>query len=341
MTKYKMQSILITFASLFLVAGQASAQGGCGSACLPLESLDALGSQVNKKSFRASLAWQYAQFDNFRVGDDDIKNPGGNSAIIQDLTLFLDYGLTDRFTASLLVPFVRKRQSTNRFDIRTAQGIGDVALFGRYELVAPKTPDVLPGQFVSLTNSMTPGPSIAVGLGLKFPTGSITEGSPDLPPAFQTGTGAYDLIPTINYFQNFQNYSLFGNMFARIPLEDNSRGYKFGKEYEAHFGVEYPLRRWIDKVDLTLSLDFLHGERDRDSEGILPGRLRNGKTVLNTGGDFLDITPGVTVRPTRQTAAQLRVFIPIHEDWNGTRATSVGQVAPDYTIQATFSYLFN
>ena len=336
--------ILACLASLFLMTDMALAAGGCGSACLPLEALDVMGSQVNKKSFRMSLTWQYAQFDNFRVGDDDITNPGGNSAIIQDLTLFLDYGLTDRFTASLLVPFVRKRQSTNKFGVRTARGIGDVALFGRYELVAPKTPGVLPGQLVSPSKSMTPGPSIAIGLGIKFPTGSINEPGGNevrLPPAFQAGTGAYDLVPTVTYFQDFQNISLFGNAFARLPLEENKRGYKFGNEYEAHFGVEYPLRRWIAKVDLTLSLDYLHGKRDRDSDAILPGKLRNGKTVLNTGGSFLDITPGVTVRPTRQTAAQLRVFIPIHEDWNGTRATNVGQVAPDYTIQATFSYLFN
>jgi len=291
-----------------------------------------------------SLTWQYARFNDFREGDSSVTNPGGNKATIQDMTLFLDYGLTDRFTASLLVPYIRKRQKTNKFNYRTAEGIGDVALFGRYEVLAPETPDILPGILVSPPKSFTPGPSVAVGLGLKFPTGSKNEPGGDvsrLPPAFQNGTGAYDLVPTVTYFQGFQQFSLFGNAFVRLPLEEDSRGYKFGNEYEAHFGVEYPLRHWIQKVDLTLSLDYLYGDHDRDSEGILPPRVRDGKKVLNTGGSFLDITPGVTLRPTRKTAAQLRVFIPIHEDWHGERSRNVGQVAPNYTFQATFSYLFD
>ena len=355
MAKRETLHILIIFArkslacltGFILMTGLVQAAGGCGSACLPLEALDVMGSQVDKKSFRASLTWQYARFDNFREGSDSVTNNAGAEATIQDLTLFMDYGLTDRFTASLLVPYINKRQNRKNagaFNIRTADGIGDVALFGRYELLSPKTPDVLPGQLVSPPKSFSPGPSVAVGLGLKFPTGSINEpggAAPRLPPAFQNGTGAYDLIATVNYFQSFLNYSLFGNAFARIPLEDNKRDYKFGNEYEAHFGVEYPLRRWIEKVDLTLSLDYLHGQRDHDKGGILPPPLRRGTEVLNTGGTFLDITPGITVRPTRKMAAQFRVFIPIHEGWNGSRAANIGQVAPDFTLQATLSYLFD
>lgn len=63
--------------SFFLWNSQALAAGGCGSACIPLEALDVVGSQVNEDSFRMSLSWQYANFDNFREGDNDITNMGG------------------------------------------------------------------------------------------------------------------------------------------------------------------------------------------------------------------------------------------------------------------------
>ena len=336
--------IFYCFVVLFLTSKLVLAAGGCGSACLPLEALDVWGSQISDNSVRMSLSWQYAEFDNFREGGDDVTNPGGNSAVIQDVTLFLDYGLTKRFTVSFLLPFIKKEQHTNKFGERIAQGVGDVALFGRYELVAQKTPNIIPGQMISPMDRSSPRPSVAVGLGIKFPTGSIDEPGRDvanLPPPFQNGSGAFDLIPTLNYFQSFQSISLFGNAFVRIPLEKNKYGYEFGKEYEAHFGVEFPLRSWTNKVDLTLSLDYLHAEHDTDTQGIVPAKIRSGERVLNTGGTFVDITPGVTVRPTRQTAAQLRVFIPIHEDWNGDRSRNVGQVAPDWTTQLTFSYLFN
>ena len=103
------------FAGLFLISDLALAAGGCGSACMPLEALDVMGSQVNENSFRMSLSAQYAKFDNFREGGDDLPNPGGNSAVIQDVTLFLDYGLTERFTVSLLLPYIKKEQTTNKF----------------------------------------------------------------------------------------------------------------------------------------------------------------------------------------------------------------------------------
>ena len=332
-------------AGLFLMTEVAIAAGGCGSVCMPLDSLNALGSQVSENNFRMSLTWQYAEFDNFREGGDDIPNKGGNRAVIQDLTLFLDYGITERFTASVLLPYVNKDQFTNKFGERVAQGIGDVSLFGRYELVAQKTPNMIPGKMISPPDNSSSPPSVAVGLGIKFPTGSIDEPGdavPDLPPPFQSGSGAYDLIPTINYFQSFESVSLFGNAFVRVPLEANEKGYKFGKEYELHFGVEYPLQSWTDKVDLTLSLDYLHAEHDSDPRGVIGNpNLHNGDEIVNTGGTFVDLTPGITVRPTPQMALQFRVLIPIHEDWNGDRSKNVGQVAPDWTSQLTFSYLYN
>ena len=219
-----------------------------------------------------------------------------------------------------------------------------MAAFGRYEVLASKTPNIVPGKMISPSGDSSSRPSLALGLGVKFPTGSIDEPGGDvanLPPPFQNGSGAYDLIPTVNYFQSFQSVSLFGNAFVRVPLEENEKGYKFGKEYEAHIGLEYSLRPWLEKVDLSLSLDYLHAERDTDTQGVIPAKNRDGQTVLNTGGTFVDITPGITFRPTRQIATQFRVFIPIHEDWNGDRSINVGQVAPDYTFQLTLSYLFD
>jgi hypothetical protein len=339
-TKFK----LVFFVGLFAFANQAFAQGGCGSACLPLESLNVFESQVNDGSLRMAVTWQYAEFDSFLAGDDDVTNMGGNSAVIQDAAVFIDYGMSERFTVSLLLPYIKKEQQTNRFGQRVASGLGDVAIFGRYELLGPKAPGAVPGQLVSPAESSTTRPSISVGLGIKFPTGSIDEpgsGVPNLPPPFQNGTGATDLIGTVNYNQRFQSHSLFGNAFARLPLEENKRGYQFGNEFEIHFGGVYPLRFLGDKVDLTLSLDFLHGDHDHDNDLILPGRLRDGDLVLNTGGNFLDITPGFVLNFTRNIRAQVRVFIPVHEDWNGEPSRNVGQVAPDSTWQATLNYMFD
>lgn len=304
------------------------AAGGCGSAYLPLGAIDPERTQLLPRQFRILVTTEYAEFDNFREGDDSVTNPGGNRAIISLTTLFLDYGVSDRITASLLIPYVNKEQNTKKFGKRVAKGIGDVSVFGRYEVVAPDFKN---------------GPSIALGLGLKFPTGDIDEPNQQqlLPPPFQVGSDAFDLVPTVSYYHDFGNFLLFGDAFARIPLEENKRGYKFGREYEGNLGMEYPLGISSRKVSLLLGMSFLYGERDRDYEFILPGRLRDGAKVLNTGGRFLDIVPGIRVHPNKALAFQLRFAIPVVEDWNGDRSRNVGQVAPDFTTQFTVAYSIN
>jgi len=318
-------SLVLVFSICLIIPKWALAQGGCGSVCVPLEALDPEKIQVGERQSRISIITEYAEFDNFREDSSSIFNPGGNEADISQTTLFIDYGAAKRFTTSLLVPYVNKRQTTNKFGVRVAEGIGDIALFGRYEVIFP---------------TLGIGPSISLGLGLKFPTGSIDEpgNKQRLPPAFQVGSGAYDLFPTISYYQAFDMFSLFGNSFVRIPLGENKRGYEFGREYEVHFGIQYLLPIWHKKVALLASLDYLFADHDKDSESILPPKLLKGSKVLNTGGQFLDITPGLLLRLTPNFVLQSRFFIPVIEDWNGFRPNNVGQVAPDITFQFTISY---
>lgn len=303
------------------------AQGGCGSVCIPLDVLDPARAQLEDQQLRISLTTQSGRFDNFRAGDEDIDNPGGNQAIIEDLTLFIDYGISERWTAALMVPYIRKIQQTNRFGRRVAEGLGDVAIFGRYQLLAPQEAN---------------RPSVSVGLGLKFPTGDIDEpgtGQPRLPPAFQAGSGAHDLVPTLSYFQAFPRVALFGSSFWRIPLEDNELGYRFGDEIEAHFGAVVPLPVWKGRLEFVVSADYLHAEHDEDRRRVLPGRLRDGARVLNTGGNFLDLAPGLRLRLTPDLTVQARFFVAVVEDWNGVASRNVGQVAPDVTSQLSFFWV--
>ena len=325
-------AIVTLAACTMLLASRATwAAGGCGSVCLPLDAINPEKTQLRKNTLRIGFNYERARFNNFREGNDDIPNPGGNKATITQASLFADYGINKKLTASLLVPYVKKDQKTNRFNNRVADGVGDISVFGRYEIVSPKAV-LKPALFLK-------GPSIALGMGLKFPTGDINDPGKGtrLPPAFQTGSGAYDIIPTTSYFQYFGPHSLFGSAFARIPLEENHRGYKFGQEYELNVGGQYSLPAYRD-LFLMLSFSFLHADHDRDSKGILPPRLRDGKKVLNTGGQFIDIVPGVRWQASRKLSAQLRFAIPLHEDWNGQRSTNVGQVAPDVTTMFTLSY---
>ncbi|MGA7801344.1 MAG: transporter [Gammaproteobacteria bacterium] len=297
---------------------------GCGAVCLPLEALSPQNAQVNGHQLRLSLIGQYADFNHYREGTDSIANPGEASAVISQFTAVADYGVTRRFTASLLLPYVRKHQSTRKFGDRVAQGVGDIALFGRYAGLLP--------------DGVT-GPAVSVGLGVKFPTGSTDQPSdkPDLPPAMQVGSGAYDLLPTASYYQRFNDYDLYGSALYRVPVQAHN-GYKFGREFQLHFGASVPLSADGGRVALLGSLDYADVGHDQDDHGILPAKLRAGTEVINTGGRFLDITPGVSVELTRTLSLQARFMVPLYQDWNGDRAKGIGQVAQNLTTQLTLIY---
>ncbi|MFQ5580837.1 MAG: hypothetical protein ACE5FZ_09505 [Nitrospiria bacterium] len=318
-------SFLLLCSMALAAPNPALAQGGCGSVCVPLDALDPDKTQLRKNQIRLLITTEHAAFDQFREGSDSLLNPGGNKADISQTTLFIDYGISRKITSSLLIPYIDKEQTTKNFGVRVAEGIGDIALFAHYEALSP---------------TLGIGPSISYSIGLKLPSGSIDEpdNKPRLPPAFQVGSGAYDLFPAISYFQKFESFSLFGSSFVRIPLESNKRGYKFGREIEAHLGLQYPIPLTKRKAGFLISFDYLFADHDQDSNAILPPKLRNGSQVLNTGGQFLDLTPGFILFLGPNFTFQSRFFIPILENWNGLRQNNVGQVAPEFTTQFTLSY---
>ena len=158
-----------------------------------------------------------------------------------------------------------------------------------------------------------------------------------MPPPFQNGSGAYDVIPTISYYQGFSALSLFGSLFLRLSLEHNENGYKFRHELEIHLGVLYPLPV-LDAVQLLLAMDHLNGGRDEDSMMTLPAGIRDGMTVLNTGGVFTSVSPGIRWQVSPKVALTARVFLPVQENWNGARSRNVGQVAPDFSGQFVMLY---
>ena len=165
MRALKVAVSLAVIAQAMVLAPPVRAQGGCGSVCIPLEVIGPERADLPVGRFRFIATTEFAEFDNFRVGDDEVPNPGGAKADIHNTTFILDYGASPKFTLSLLLPYVRKEQTTNMFGKRSAEGIGDVSLFGKIRLTEP--------------DSKT---SVVLGLGIKIPTGKFTESksSPNL-----------------------------------------------------------------------------------------------------------------------------------------------------------------
>lgn len=295
--------------------------GGCGSSHIPLQSGGGQG-VVKEQQLSLSLLYNRGNYDNFKVGDSVVADPLNRSAVIEELGVYLDYGLSERVQLSLLVPYVKKTQE-KAGNTLVADGIGDITLMGQYQITDPgKTDDA----------------SVFVGLGLKMPTGKIDEQG--LPPAFQTGTGSKDLIPTVSYYRKIDKYMAFANLAYKVPMEKNSDGYQFGRELRLHVGASRSISVGETVVDVALAIDYLKATRDTDSDGILPAMMLDGDEVKNTGGTFLNLSPSVNIKLNPKMAVQVGASFPLKEDWNGDDSgmMKIGQVTPDNTVQIGFSY---
>ena len=322
--KYRPLWVFVVAYLLIAVPGMdLMAQGGCGAFCFPPDILNP-GRNVSPHQRRLSffLLNEYAHFDDFYEGSDPVTNPGGNSAIINITVLDANVTLSNRWSLDVIVPYVRKTQHTNRFGQRRAEGFGDIAAIGNVLLTPADGLDRL-----------------SLRVGFKFATGNVEEPSATnkLPNPFQTGSGAEDFLVGANYFRAFPKFSTYTSWLSRIPLTENEFRYKFGTEHRVQFGAEISVgeKRY---VTFLAGLAFNMAQHDRTRGTDVPGRLLDGETVLNTGGNWLDFAPGLRFNLPKHWFVQTRFQVPIHENWNGERSRSVGQVRPGWRWQMSLGF---
>lgn len=317
-------ALAVLAAATMLLGEEVFAQGGCGAFCIPPELANPgrMGSDFGRVRFFVNN--EYVDLDGFYEGSDPVNNPGGASAIINIMTFDLNVTLTERWSVDVLAPWVRKTQQSNRFGQRRSDGLGDLAVINNISLLDSFSQDRLSAR-----------------IGFKFATGDIEEpGDPKLPNPFQSGSGAEDLLVGMNYFRSVNpRVRLYLNWLSRLPLRENKFNYKFGNEARMQAGVEIPLtqtaRAGVEAL-VGIATNFVGHDRTRGAD--VPGRLKDGETVLNTGGKWVDFLPGVRVNLPGNWFVQGRVHIPVYEDWNGNRATNVGQVRPGKRLQLTVGF---
>lgn len=132
------------------------------------------------REWRLTLAYRRLHSDQWFIGTErnDAAAPGGSSPVFSIHTAVVDlaYAFNDRLRARVSVPVSRgsfsRRWSDGQIHEQTASGIGDISVQGEAWLLDPK--------------SNARG-NVAVGLGLKAPTGRY-----DKPSKFFLGSGAVD-----------------------------------------------------------------------------------------------------------------------------------------------------
>jgi len=187
--------------------------------------------------------------------------------------------------------------------------VGDLQLVGRYTLRRA----LVAGEI---------GASLFAGL--KVPTGQTDVRNGDGEEAeltLQPGTGSVDPLLGVDVRSLFSVPGLrgdpvtlpaFAGVFLKTPGSDGRYGYRPGTDLLVNVGASYPLAA---RLFAQGQINFRY--RDRDHVGNAPGLDRE-----DTGGEYLYLSPGLSVTPTDQLAGYAYVQVPVMQRVNGIQLVS-------------------
>lgn len=167
-------------------------------------------------SWRATLAYRRLLSNEWFIGSErnDAAAPGGSSPTFTIHTGIVDlaYAFNDRVRARISVPFSRgtlaRTWADGKAHTQSASGIGDISVQGEAWLLDPRTHEL---------------GNIAIGLGLKAPTGSYTR-----PSRFYLGSGPVDFPADQTIQPGDGGWAILTQLQAFRQVSDRLSVYAFG-----------------------------------------------------------------------------------------------------------------
>ncbi|NNE88802.1 MAG: transporter [Silicimonas sp.] len=230
----------------------------------------------------------------------------------------LGYGVTPRLAMFGVLPYADKDLDVivgaSRLS-RSASGIGDVSLFGRFTLLQRDQP----GRTFR----------VAPFIGIKAPTGDNDErdGLGRLPVAVQSGTGAWNAFCGVVATYQILSLQVDGQVSYRVNNEAD--GFDPGDEVRLDGSLQY--RLWPRTLGSGVP-DFLYGVLEmnlvhRDKHEI------NGATDDNSGGTTLYFAPGLQY-VTKRWIVEGVVQLPVVENLSGSALET------DFVVRAGVRFNF-
>lgn len=223
-------------------------------------------------------------------------------------------GIYKDFDLRIIVPLRDREMTLARANgttfTRDSTELGDIKALSRYRVMSQQK-----GDFAN----------VAAGIGISMPTGSNDESdSYGVQPAFlQGGTNSWDPIFELGAHKIMGRHlvSLYSQYKLSTEGEVGSNDFETPDVFRLNMGYSFAALSWID---LTMELNHYSQSRAR----------LNGKDVVNSGGDFGYITPGINLKFTKNMFLSVGVPIIIYRDLNGM------QPFEDYRVVTKLAFNF-
>lgn len=360
--------LTLTFVLALAFGGRVEAQG-----CVAIRSQNCSGNFVTgsnetglmyKGDLVASVGYRYFKsFRHFRGRDEEEERVEHGTEVINHfngIDLGLSYGITDRFSATVILPFAINDRSSlyehygnsleanpeqKRFHTQSA-GLGDIRLTGSYWLF----------DHASSGN-------VALGATLKFPTGKsdvqdefhkLDDNDQDyvitqpVDQSIQLGDDAFAFGLELQGYQSlFSSFSLYySGSYLATPKNINSTLRR------ANADPENPFNYFSCPDQYAARLGFLFAPASKfvvslggRVEGIPSSDLIGDSEGFRRPGYAISVEPGVSILMDRFA---LNINVPVAVERNRVKSTSDkinnshGDAAfADYVINATVTYLIN
>ena len=252
-----------------------------------------------------------------------------NGTLNRYLTLTVGYSPNADWRVDARLPYVIRDHST--FGVQSQPY--DPAETSPDQLSRSRTSGLGDGKLIASYQGVLPTHNLGVQLGLKLPTGSYgtrvrfsdgpNAGQP-LDASLQAGTGSTDAIVGVYYFQAIsQDFDAFfdAQFQAAVAHKQDQPGNDFrpGNSATVSVGLRYASNpNWIPQLQLNVL-------RKSADQGALADRP-------DTAGTVAYLSPGLTLRISRQLHAYGFLQLPVHSNLDGY------QLFPRWTASVGLSY---
>ncbi len=286
----------------------------CSCAGVPLlSSQDMANSRAGQWNF--SLTYEYHDVSDLYSNDKKLENRSFQRST-QSLLAEVNYGITDRLLATGLLSSTRKvrKSGPSLGNEVTATGIGDGLVMLKYTLHQ----NTIQEQY-----QLTVGGGTKIPLGPTDLSGPITALSPDMQPS----TGSWDIVGWGQISKTFLPTTTL-NAFATVSYRhtgthdfSNLENFKFGNQLVAKLGVS---NSFLDRFEYTLIGKYRHVSIFEF----------NGNERPNTGGDWINVIPGLNYTISSNMSARIAGEFPVCRYLNGTQSTT------NYSASVSLFYSF-
>jgi hypothetical protein len=267
---------------------------------------------------------RYTELSHEYVNGKRVPNVSQSSETYLTNQMSLTYGVAPGLWAALIVPYAHKTESVVNptSSLISNDGIGDVSLLARYNLIADhKFGDT---RIVSVTGGIkfANGNTSLMDEGGSLASSTTQPADPDM----QLGTGTTDFLAGLGYLIGFDDWSIGANVLAGIRgFGSGANGHVYGNNLNYDVSARYRIFENIGESITAAISPTIFGALGIRGEW-RGHELQDGQRIGDSGGDVMYVAPGMQIFFTPSISLDATVWLPFIHALHGDQLAETVKV---------------